>query len=185
MVRPERTNPGRHSRRACTPAPSAARSNLRRHTYWVGHRRLPRLVAPSPQARGKHMSEGAATATRGAPTWPQLLWSGRGKPATRWRALIGGVLALALAWVSYALMLSTICWTMPLKLVGWALLLVTLALLFIGARALLRALLHMGIKRLLIRLGILYVLAIVLVAWLVPSGQTGIGHVLSSAGSIL
>src|SRR5262249_21664127 len=29
------------------------------------------------------------------------------------------------------------------------------------------------------------VLAIVLVAWLVPSGQTGIGHVLSSAGSIL
>ncbi|MBK9713366.1 MAG: SH3 domain-containing protein [Kouleothrix sp.] len=128
------------------------------------------------------MNEGAVTIS---PTWSQMLWSGRGKPATRWRTLIGGVLALALAWVSYALMLSTIRWTMPLKLAGWTLLLATLALLFVGARALLRVLLHMGIKRLLIRLGILYVLAIVLVAWLVPSGQTGIGHVMSSAGSIL
>lgn len=131
------------------------------------------------------MSEIGSTPARSTPSWPRLLWSGRGKPATRWGSLFSGILALALAWASYTLAISSLRWAMPLKLIGWALLLATLALLFVGVRALLRTLLQMGIKRLLIRLGILYALAVILVAWLVPSGQTGIGHIISSAGSIL
>jgi hypothetical protein len=136
----------------------------------------------SSQPQSHERSQSSPT---GSPPWLSTIWSGRGKPATRWRSLIGGMLALALAWVSYTLALLTIRWAMPMKLIGWALLLITLALLFLGARALVRVLLHMGIKRLIVRLGILYALAIVVVALLLPSGQTGMRHGLFSAGRIL
>ena len=130
------------------------------------------------------MSESATTRKHTTAIWQRAIWAGRGKPATRWRSLIGGVLALALAWISYTLMLSTIRWAVPMKLIGILLLLATSGLLFVAGRALLYVLLHIGIKRLLIRLGVLYALALVLVTWLVPSNQSGFNHVISSAGTI-
>lgn len=112
------------------------------------------------------------------------LWYGRGAPATLWRTLLKGVLTLTLVPITYTLALSTVRWGWPLQLLGWMLLILTAFLIYVGGRALIVVVRQMGMKRLLLRLLIFYVVAVIVVALLVPSGQQGFQHWMSSAGNV-
>lgn len=73
---------------------------------------------------------------------------------------------------------------MPLKLTGVVCLLVMGLAAWWLARSLLTFLLQMGLKRLLVRLLILYVGTAVLVAWLLPGSAQGVDRYTTAAGQV-
>jgi hypothetical protein len=119
------------------------------------------------------------------PSHLRTLWDGRGRPATRWRSLLGGIFALLLAGIMFNVALATIRWAMPLKLVGIGSLALVVALLFLGCRALMRVILQLGLKRLIIRLTILYLVAVLIVGLTTSTGQQGLSHWLGSAADVI
>jgi hypothetical protein len=131
-------------------------------------------------------TKGSDTATSAGQrdTWFCHLWLGRGNPATRWHLLLAGIFALFFSSISYALAISVLHWSMPLKLVGWLLLVITVGLIVWGIRALAIVVLHMGLRRLLVRLGILYIVAVILVGLLANADETGANNWLGSASYV-
>lgn len=113
------------------------------------------------------------------------LWTGRGSPAVRWRSLFGALLAFFVASVAYSLALSSLRWQSPLTIIGWACLALTIALLFLGTQALLKVIFQLGVKRLLIRGGIAYIMAVIITGLIIPSGQQRISHWLTSAWGVV
>jgi hypothetical protein len=101
------------------------------------------------------------------------LWSGGGKPATRWRTLIGSALTFSLTWLAYAVALATLRWPTPLQLVGFVALAIAGAALIWSIVALWRVVLQLGIKRLIIRVLILYTIIVLIVGLGVPTGAHG------------
>jgi len=91
---------------------------------------------------------------------------------------------LALAGGIYQLALSTLRWVMPFKVVGVICLALAAAGVFIGGRSLMRAAMRVGLRGLVIRLVVLYALAIVLTALLTPSLYQGSAHWLASAQTV-
>lgn len=126
------------------------------------------------------MSASRAKPKAKAPT----LWAGRGKSTSHRGSLLGGVFALFLASLAYLLALSTIRWAMPLKLVGVVCLLMAIGLVFLGLRSILRLVLRIGLRGLLIRLAIVYLLAVLVGGLVGQSGQQGASHWLTTASGV-
>jgi len=119
------------------------------------------------------------------PTWPRQLWQGQGKPAIRWRDLISSILTFSAAIVCYSFALSSLRWQMPLAIIGWILVLLTLLLIFFCIRGFIRVLWQLGIKRLLVRISILYIIATIVTGLLFPSTQQGLRHWFTSAINVV
>lgn len=109
-------------------------------------------------------------------SWLHALWGGRNGPTIRWQALISVIIATLLGSLAYTVALATLRWTMPLKLVGWLCLLLSALALIWCVRATLTVILHLGVKRLLVLLLILYIVAVVVIGSLVPNGGRGVEH---------
>lgn len=135
------------------------------------------------------MSDSSVPRARPTPSkrwsgWFQTFWQGRGKPATRWGALIGGLLALTAAWFLSAIGGPTIRWPLPLKFVGIGAFLLATGALIWGLRLLLRVLVQLGVKRLLIRLAIGYLIAVIITGLIVQTKESGTAHWTASAASV-
>jgi hypothetical protein len=98
--------------------------------------------------------------------------------------LLGGIFALLLAAIIFNVALATIRWATPLKLVGIGALTLMVVLLFLGCRALIRVVLQLGLKRLIIRLVILYLVAVLIVGLTTSTGQQGLSHWLGGAADV-
>ena len=110
-------------------------------------------------------------------------WLGHGQLRPRGSVLFG-ILALAIASLIYSVSLSVLSWP-PIAFVGWGLLLLTGLVGWLGLRSLWRAVRRLGLRGLLIRAGVAFVVATVLIAMLVPSDKKGIAHILGSMGRVL
>lgn len=112
------------------------------------------------------------------------LWAGPDKPATRWRSLVGGAIVLFLSNIVLTVGLATIRWTMPLKLVGVACLFLAAGGLFLGVRSLINVVVQLGLKRLLVRLAMVYLIAVITVGLVLQTDEQGAGHWFASAGIV-
>lgn len=112
------------------------------------------------------------------------LWRGRGRPALRWRSLIGGVFVLGMSSQVFTIGLSTIKWAMPLKLVGVVSLVLAAGATFLGVRALVRVVVQLGLKRLLTLLAVLYFVVVILLGLVLETDKQGLDHWVASGGVV-
>ncbi|MFQ3630212.1 SH3 domain-containing protein [Roseiflexus sp.] len=109
------------------------------------------------------------------------LWKGMDVPTVSWRSWSGAFLLLVVADVVYDLALSTLRWQTPLDMVGWGCLVVAIILLVVGVGILLKAMVQLGIRRLLIYGSIMYLTAVVITGAITPADRRDIDHWFTSA----
>jgi hypothetical protein len=136
----------------------------------------------SPAQQGR--KTGTAPSTARSVQWLNRLWIGGGKPAIRWRSLVGGVLVLLLSNIIFTIGLVGVRFDMPVKLVGIVCLLLAAFCIFLGVRALLRFVFQLGLRRLLIFLTVLYFIAVFLTGAVLETDKQGAGHWVASAGVV-
>lgn len=169
---------GHNPRQVPTPTPQTVTPAPFVHST-VAPAQVERVMLPDSSTRPVTSSKPAAS------DGLKRIWIGGGRPAVRWRSLFGALLAFFIAGVVFSLALSSLRWQSPLTIIGWFCLALTIALLFLGIRALLKVFLQLGIKRLLMRAAIVYIVAVIIIGLLVPSGQQGISHWIASAWSVV
>lgn len=101
--------------------------------------------------------------------WLVRLWKGGGKPVLLWRKLIRAIFLLPLAWLAYTIGLMAVRWPMPVTVVGIVILVIAGGAFVQGLVDLLRVCAQLGIKRLIVRLLILYLAAVLMVGLALPS----------------
>jgi Bacterial SH3 domain len=129
-------------------------------------------------------SSGSAAPLAAQSTWVRQLWAGRGPPAIHWRALISAVVAALLSGLLYNASLATLRWAMPLKLVGFICLLLAAGTIVWFGRASLAVLLQLGIRRLIVFLLILYLIAVVIVGIFVPTRNQRFSYWFTTAAAV-
>lgn len=97
------------------------------------------------------------------------LWKGDGKPTLLWRKLIRVIFLLPLAWLAYTVGLMTVRWPLPVNVVGIAMLIVAGGAFVQSMVDLLTVCVRLGIRRLIVRLLILYLVAVLMVGLAFPS----------------
>lgn len=114
------------------------------------------------------------------PVIPHLR-KGMDAPTVSWRSWSGAFLLLIVADVVYDLALSTLRWQTPLDMVGWICLVVAIILLVVGVGILLKAMVQLGVRRLLIYGSIMYLAAVIITGAITPADRRDIDHWLTSA----
>ncbi len=109
------------------------------------------------------------------------VWKGMDAPQVSWRSWSGAFLLLIVADVVYNLALSTLRWQTPLDMVGWGCLMVAIILLVVGAGILLKAMVQLGVRRLLIYGSIMYIAAVIITGAITPADRRDIDHWFASA----
>jgi hypothetical protein len=128
----------------------------------------------TPEARAEHW-----------PSFLRHLWSGRGTAARRRGSFVLGGLALFIAAVIYTFALAALSQPAGLNIAGWGFLLLAVAAAFMGIRAIVFAIIRLGLRGILLRLAVLYVLFVLATGLLVPTGLQGTEHWVTTAGAVL
>ncbi len=113
------------------------------------------------------------------------IWSGRGAAARRRGSFVLGGLALVFAALIYTLALSALSQPAGLSIAGWALLLLAAAVALFGLRTIVFAIVRLGLRGVLLRLAVLFVLLVLVTGWLIPTGLPAGEHWRATASAVL